>query len=159
MDPISRSANPFCHGARGAIGLSRMPMARRRCRTIEPKTRSRSRMRYPGAEPPRKSFGDLACNPFGRRTVRHADPDELSAVEPNDDEAIEEAESKRRHEEKVNRPRSLAYDCAERSTSSGPAVCPALSPCTLRQWIERPGSRASEARHGCAARPRGGSQG
>src|SRR3954465_13302613 len=50
MDPISRSANPFCHGERGAIGLSRMPMARRRCLTIEPKTRSRSRMRYPGAD-------------------------------------------------------------------------------------------------------------
>src|SRR3954454_10931007 len=103
MDPISRSANPFCHGARGAIGLSRMPMARRRCRTIEPKTRSRSRMRYPGAEPPRKSLGDLACNPFGRRTVRHANPDELSAVEPNDDETIEQAEGKRRHDEKVHR--------------------------------------------------------
>src|SRR3954447_24826935 len=50
-------------------------------------------------------------------------------------------------------------DCAETSTSSGPAVCPALSPCTLRRWIERPGSRASEARHGCAVRPRAGSHG
>ena len=28
--PISLSANPFCHGDRGAIGRSRMPIARRR---------------------------------------------------------------------------------------------------------------------------------
>jgi hypothetical protein len=29
-DPISRSAKPFCRGEAGAIGLSRMPMARSR---------------------------------------------------------------------------------------------------------------------------------
>jgi hypothetical protein len=29
--PISLSTYAFCHGARGAIGRSRMPMARRRC--------------------------------------------------------------------------------------------------------------------------------
>src|SRR3954465_5366672 len=48
--PISRSAKPFCHGERGAIGLSRMPIARRRCLTTEPKTRSRSRIRFLGAD-------------------------------------------------------------------------------------------------------------
>jgi len=50
MDPISRSAKPFCHGDRGAIGLSRMPIARIRCLTTGSKTRSRSRIRYPGAD-------------------------------------------------------------------------------------------------------------
>src|SRR5258707_7947836 len=30
IDPISRSAKPFCHGEAGAVGLSRMPMARNR---------------------------------------------------------------------------------------------------------------------------------
>jgi hypothetical protein len=30
IDPINRSAMPFCHGEAGAIGLSRMPMARSR---------------------------------------------------------------------------------------------------------------------------------
>src|ERR1700757_3533080 len=30
IDPISRSATPFCQGEAGAIGLSRMPMARNR---------------------------------------------------------------------------------------------------------------------------------
>src|SRR3954462_15793659 len=48
MDPISRSAKPFCHGERGATGLSRMPIARRRCLTTEPKTRSRVRIRSLG---------------------------------------------------------------------------------------------------------------
>src|SRR6476619_7661180 len=50
MDPISRSAKPFCQGDRGAIGLSRMPIARIRWITTEPKTRSRSRITCPGAE-------------------------------------------------------------------------------------------------------------
>ena len=45
MDPIRRSAKPFCHGERGAIGLSRMPIAQTRCLTIEPKTQSRSQIR------------------------------------------------------------------------------------------------------------------
>ena len=30
IDPISRSADPFCHGDRGDVGRSRMPMARTR---------------------------------------------------------------------------------------------------------------------------------
>src|SRR3954452_6145851 len=102
MDPISRSAKPFCHGERGAIGLSRMPIARRRCLTTEPKTRSRSRIRYLGAD----SQGNASViwraihSAVG---VRHADGNELSTVEPNDDEAIEEPEGKRRHDEQVHR--------------------------------------------------------
>jgi len=36
IDPISLSAKPFCQGERGAIGLSRMPMARNRCLTATP---------------------------------------------------------------------------------------------------------------------------
>src|SRR5260370_19727378 len=31
IDPISRSARPFCQGEAGAVGLSRMPMARNLC--------------------------------------------------------------------------------------------------------------------------------
>jgi hypothetical protein len=36
IDPISRSAKPFCQGEAGALGLSRMPMARRRRVTAAP---------------------------------------------------------------------------------------------------------------------------
>ena len=46
-DPGRSSAKPFCHGARGAIGLSRMPIARRRCRT----TRDRAGHRAASASP------------------------------------------------------------------------------------------------------------
>src|SRR5258708_38085779 len=35
-DPINRSAKPFCQGEAGAIGLSRMPMARNRRVTTVP---------------------------------------------------------------------------------------------------------------------------
>jgi len=36
IDPINRSAKPFCQGEAGAIGLSRMPMARNRRVTTVP---------------------------------------------------------------------------------------------------------------------------
>jgi hypothetical protein len=36
IDPISRSAKPFCQGEAGAIGLSRMSMARDRRVTTAP---------------------------------------------------------------------------------------------------------------------------
>src|SRR5215469_2586228 len=43
--PISLSTYGFCHGERGAVGLSRMPMARNRCLKIGPYAVSRSRIR------------------------------------------------------------------------------------------------------------------
>ena len=49
IDPINRSATPFCQGEADAVGLSRMPMARNRRVTMAPWIRSRSRMRYRGA--------------------------------------------------------------------------------------------------------------
>src|SRR6202040_443129 len=36
IDPISRSAKPLCQGEAGAVGLSRMPMARNRRVTRAP---------------------------------------------------------------------------------------------------------------------------
>jgi hypothetical protein len=36
-------------------------------------------------------------------SVRHGNPNELSTVEPNDDQAIEQVEGKRRHHEQVHR--------------------------------------------------------
>src|SRR5665811_2061541 len=49
IDPMSLSTYAFCHGDRGAIGRSRMPMARRRCTKTGPYEASRSLMRYRGA--------------------------------------------------------------------------------------------------------------
>jgi hypothetical protein len=44
IDPINLSAKPFCQGEPGAMGLSRMPMARNRRVTSVPHTRSQSRI-------------------------------------------------------------------------------------------------------------------
>src|SRR5258708_10861152 len=42
---------------------------------------------------PRKRLRDLTCNPFGRGICCDVDPDEVSAVEPDDDEGIEQVET------------------------------------------------------------------
>jgi hypothetical protein len=39
---------------------------------------------------PRKCFSYLTCNPFGRGICCDVDPDEVSAVQPDDDEGIEQ---------------------------------------------------------------------
>src|ERR1700683_2494841 len=39
---------------------------------------------------PGKSLRDLTCNPFSRGICCDVDPDEVSAVEPDDDEGIEQ---------------------------------------------------------------------
>src|SRR5580700_749307 len=42
---------------------------------------------------PRKRLRYLTCNPFCRRICRDVDPDEVSAVEPDNDEGIEQVET------------------------------------------------------------------
>src|SRR5664280_3258661 len=49
IEPMSLSTQAFCQGDRGAIGWSRMPIARIRCKKTRPYEVSRSRMRYRGA--------------------------------------------------------------------------------------------------------------
>src|SRR5262245_60847396 len=51
---------------------------------------------------PGKCLRDLTCNPFGRRICCDADPDEVPAVEPDDDEGIEEVETDRWNNEQVH---------------------------------------------------------
>jgi hypothetical protein len=51
---------------------------------------------------PRKSLGDLARNPFGRRIYRDVDPDKVPAVEPDDDEGIEQVETDSWNNEQVH---------------------------------------------------------
>src|ERR1700754_5362093 len=43
---------------------------------------------------PRKCFRYLTCNPFGRRICCDVDPDEVSAVDPDDDKGIERVETR-----------------------------------------------------------------
>ena len=42
---------------------------------------------------PRKRLGYLTCNPLSRRVCCDVDPDQISAIQPNDDEGIEQVES------------------------------------------------------------------
>src|SRR5262249_47645945 len=51
---------------------------------------------------PRKCLRDLTGNPFRRWILCDVDPDEVSAVDPNDDECIEEVKTDRRDDEEVH---------------------------------------------------------
>jgi hypothetical protein len=51
---------------------------------------------------PRESFGELTCDPFGSRVCRHIDPDQVSPVEPDDDEGIEQVKVNGRDNEQVH---------------------------------------------------------
>src|SRR6476646_9104189 len=56
---------------------------------------------------PRKGLRDLTRNPFCRRICRGVDPDEFSAVQPDDDEGIEQVETDSRDNERyVARPKA-----------------------------------------------------
>src|ERR1700738_3842079 len=51
---------------------------------------------------PRECLCDLARNPFGRGIWSDADPDEVSAAKPDDDEGIEQVETDRWNNEQVH---------------------------------------------------------
>src|SRR5207247_4565924 len=51
---------------------------------------------------PRKCLRYLTCNPFGRRICCDVDPDQVSAVEPDDDERIEQIETASWNNEQVH---------------------------------------------------------
>src|SRR3979490_890952 len=51
---------------------------------------------------PGKCLRYLTCNPFCRRMWRDVDPDEVSAVEPDDDEGIEQVETDSWNNEQVH---------------------------------------------------------
>src|ERR1700722_10974542 len=51
---------------------------------------------------PRKRLRYLTCNPFGRRICCDVDPDEVSAVEPDNDEGIEQVETDSWNNEQVH---------------------------------------------------------
>src|ERR1035441_6398512 len=51
---------------------------------------------------PRKCLRYLTCNPFRRRICGDVDPDEVSAVEPDNDEGIEQVETNSWNNEQVH---------------------------------------------------------
>src|SRR5882762_10433198 len=88
IDPIIRSAKPFCQGEAGAIGLiSDAHGAKSACDNgaIDPIAITDHVTR---STVPRKSLSDLACDPLRRRVGCDVDPDEISAINPYNHEAI-----------------------------------------------------------------------
>ena len=51
---------------------------------------------------PRKCLGYLTCNPFGRGICCDVGPDEVSAVQPDDDEGVEQVETDSWNNEQVH---------------------------------------------------------
>src|ERR1700736_6999006 len=51
---------------------------------------------------PRKSLGDLTCNPLRRRVGCDADPEEIFAIKPDYDEALHPLKANRLHYEQNN---------------------------------------------------------
>src|ERR1700738_2136784 len=114
IDPISRSAKPFCQGEAGAVGLSRMPMARNRYAAIDPVAIADQVVR---CLIPRKCLRYLTCNPLPRRVCCDVDPDEVSAVEPDDDEGIEQIETDGWNKEQVHGGNGGRVGTTERPTA------------------------------------------
>src|SRR3974390_2550328 len=51
---------------------------------------------------PGERLGQLACDPFSRRVGCDVDPDQLSAVQPDYDEGIEQVEANGRYNEQIH---------------------------------------------------------
>src|SRR4029077_552729 len=51
---------------------------------------------------PRKSLGDLACDPFRRRAGCDVDPDQLSTINPYNHEAVQQFEANGRDHEQIH---------------------------------------------------------
>ena len=81
IDPISRSAKPFCQGEAGAGGLPRVPMARyRRVTTSPPIDPAAIADEVVRSLIPRKCLRDLTRDPLRCRIGCDADRDEVPAI-------------------------------------------------------------------------------
>jgi hypothetical protein len=88
IDPISRSAKAFCQGdwCNGPIPDAHGAQSARDDAAIDPVAIADEVV---WSLIPWKCFRYLTCNPFGRGICCDVDPDEVSAVQPDDDEGIE----------------------------------------------------------------------
>ena len=102
IDPISRSAKPFCQGEAGAIGL--VPDAHGAQSACDDRTIDAIPVADHVARSfiPRECFCDLARNPFRGRMCCDADPDQLSAIQPHYDVGVEQVEANGRDNEQVH---------------------------------------------------------
>src|SRR5260221_9205501 len=102
IDPISRSAKPFCQGEAGAIGLSRNAHDTQSARDDDAIDSIPISDHIARSHVPRKSLGDLTCNPVRRRVGCDVNPNEISTIQPHDDERIKQIEANGRDNEQVH---------------------------------------------------------
>src|SRR5260221_6004021 len=102
IDPISRSAKPFCQGEAGAIGLSRNAHDTQSARDDDAIDSIPISDHIARSHVPRKSLGDLTCNPVRRRVGCDVNPNEISTIQPHDDERTKQMEANSRDNEQVH---------------------------------------------------------
>jgi hypothetical protein len=99
---MSLSEYPFCHGDRGKIGRSRMPIARSRSMTTAihaiPIANDISWRLLPAI-----GFGQLTGNPLGARACGHTQPQKLAAGMLQDQKSIQQPKRDRRDYEQIHR--------------------------------------------------------
>ena len=103
----------FCHGERGAVITSSMPIDNTRSRNSTPDTASRSRSRKSGCCFPRECLTDLLCDPRHRRVAVASEctiwrRSWWSTMEPE-----QEAERGRGDHETVDRRQAIGVICKE----------------------------------------------
>ena len=102
IDSISRSAKPFCQGEAGAIGLSRNAHDTQSARDDDAIDSIPISDHIARSHVPRKSLGYLTCNPLRRRVGCDVNPNEISTIQPHDDERIKQIEANGRDNEQVH---------------------------------------------------------
>src|ERR1700756_5541376 len=102
IGPMSLSTQAFCQGDRGAIGWSRMPIARIRCKKTGPRGVSIPN-EISRRVVPRERLGDLARDPLRGRICRHAKRHPKSPSVAHNDKTIQNLESDRRRGKEVDR--------------------------------------------------------
>src|SRR5712672_850216 len=84
---------------------------------------------------PRKCLRYLTCNPFGRGICCDVDPDQVSAVEPDDDEGIEQVETDSWNNEQVHGGDVRRVVAQEGS----PSLVPVVNQIRIYWWCSPPG--------------------
>src|SRR6202047_4571142 len=97
---------------------------------------------------PRKGLRYLTCNPFGRGICCDVDPDEVSAVEPDNDEGIEQVETESWNNEQVhggNVRRVVTQEGPPSRAGRSPPFDHVLGDARLRDLKPEPGQFAVDA--------------
>ena len=102
IDPINRSAKAFCQGDAGRNRLVSYAHGAQSTRDDGAKDAIPIADEIARSLVPRESLCDLTRNPFRCRMSGDVGPDKGSAVEPDDDEDIEQGEADGRDDEQIH---------------------------------------------------------